>query len=134
MSLDQSHQLTEDIIHESQLPEHVGDSWRDLARALGYNQPVIEAIEKEKGGCTKECCIAVLVRWMGREGRDATVGVLAEALNKIEKKSLADKLMCADTNQVGSHVKLIISNRNIEQNRNLADNGEIHNRSKTDSW
>ena len=62
---------------------------------------------------------------MGREGRDATVGILAEALIKIELKSSADKLMCVDTNQVGSHVKLVPSNRNIEQKPNLANNGEI---------
>ena len=103
MGLNPSQQLTENIIHEIQLPEHVGNRWKDLARALGYNQSIIDAIEKEKGGCIKECCIEVLVRWMRREGGNATVGNLAEALIKIELKSLADKLMCADTNQVGSH-------------------------------
>ena len=102
MGLDPSHQLTEGTIHERQLPEHVGDRWRDLARALGYNQSSIDTIETDKGSRTKECCIAVLVRWMGREGRNATVGNLAEALIKIELKSVADKLMCADTNQVRS--------------------------------
>ena len=102
MGLDPSHQLTEGIIHGSQLPEHVGNRWRDLARALGYNQSVIDAIEKDNGSCTKECCIAVLVSWIGREGRDATTGNLAEALINIKLKSLADKLMFADTSQVGS--------------------------------
>ncbi len=62
LDLNPSHQLTERVIRASQLAEHVGDRWRDLARALDYNQAVIDAIEKEKGSCTKECCIAVFVR------------------------------------------------------------------------
>ncbi len=102
MGLGPSHQLTEDIIHEFQLPESTGDRWRDLARALNFNQAVIDAIEKERGSCIKECCIAVLVRWIGREGRDATIGKLADALIKIELKNLAGNLMCVDADRVGS--------------------------------
>lgn len=94
MSLDPSHQLTERDVHESQLPEDIGDKWRDLARVLDYNEAAIDAIQKEQGSSTKECCIAVLVRgWMRREGVDATVGKLAEALIKIELKSVAEKLI-----------------------------------------
>ena len=100
MGLDSSHQLTERIIHASQLSEDIGDRWRDLARTLDYNQAVIDAVERDKGSSTKECCIAVLVRWMGREGLGATVGKLAEALTRIELKSLADKLTWLDANQV----------------------------------
>ena len=85
--------MTERDIHESQLPEHIGDKWRDLARALYYSQAVIEAIQKEQGNSTKECCITVLVQWMGQEGRDATAGKLAKALTTIKLKSVADKLM-----------------------------------------
>ncbi|KAL9974443.1 hypothetical protein ACROYT_G011474 [Oculina patagonica] len=99
MGLNPSHQLTEDIIHENQLPEYIGNRWRDLARALTFNQANIDAIEKDKGSCIKECCITVLVRWMGREGRDATIGKLADALKKIELKNVADKLMCVDADQ-----------------------------------
>ena len=100
IGLNPSHQLTEGILHQYQLPEQIGDRWRDLARALGYNQAVIDAIQKEQGSSTKECCIAILVRWMGREGREATVGKLAEALIKIELRSLAERLMCANSSQV----------------------------------
>ena len=101
MGMDQSYQLTEGIIHRCQLPEHVGDRWRDLARALGYDQAAIEAIQKEQGSSRKECCIAILVRWIGWGGLNATAGKLAEALVKIELKNVAEKLICLDTNQVG---------------------------------
>ena len=93
IGLNPTHELTEGVIHEYQLAEQIGDRWRDLARALEYKQPTIEAIQKEQGSSTKECCITILVRWKDREGRDATVGKLAEALIKIELKSLADRLM-----------------------------------------
>ena len=101
MALNPSHQLTEGIFNQCQLPELVGDRWRDLARALEFYQAVIDAIQKEQGSSTKECCIAILVRWIGREGRDATVGKLAEALIKIQLKNVAEILMRVDPNQVG---------------------------------
>lgn len=67
---------------------------------MGFTEAVIDTIETEKGGNVKECCIAVLVRWIRREGRNATMGKLADALIKIELKSLADILMLKDTTQV----------------------------------
>ena len=100
MGLDPSHQLAQSDIHYYNLPGNIGSKWRDLARALGYEEADIDSIQTDKSGCTKECCIAVLVRWMGREGKNATVQKLAAALIKAELKNVADKLMCMDTTQV----------------------------------
>jgi len=101
MGLDPCHRLTERDIHDYQLPEKIGGKWRDLARALDYSQANINRIQKDQGGSTKECCIEVLVcSWMGREGRNATVKKLAEALVKAELKNVADELMCMDATQV----------------------------------
>ena len=100
MGLDPSHKMIERDIHDYQLPGKIGEKWKDLARTLDYKQADIDSIHKEQGGCTKECCIAVLVRWMGREGRNATVEKLAEALVKAERKDVADELMRMDTTQV----------------------------------
>ena len=98
MGLDPSHQLTESDIFDYKLPGKIGGKRRDLAR--GYEEADIDSIQTDQSGCTKECCIAVLVRWMGREGKNATVQKLAEALIKAELKNVADKLMCMDTIQV----------------------------------
>ena len=100
MGLDPSHQMIERDIHDYKLPEKIGDKWRDLARALDYGQAKINRIQKDQGGSIKECCIEVLVCWMGREGRNATVEKLAGALEKAELKNVADELMCMDTTQV----------------------------------
>ena len=103
MGLDPSHQVKERDINDYQLPEKIGDKWKDLARALDSSdhcQANINRIQKDQGGSTKECCIEVLMCWRGREGRNATVEKLAEALVKALLKNIADELMCKDTNQV----------------------------------
>ena len=92
--------MTESDIHDYQLPEKIGDKWRDLARALKFREANIDSIQKDQGGSTKECCIAVLVRWMGRVGRNATVKKLLAALIQAELKNVADELMSMDTTQV----------------------------------
>ena len=86
--------MTEEIIHERKLPELIGpEKWKDLTRTLGFNEATIHGIQTENNNCPKECCIAVLVRWIGRKGQDATIVRLAEALIKIELKNVADILM-----------------------------------------
>ena len=76
--------------------------WKDLARALGFGESSIDIIEKEKNNCDKECCIRVLVCWLHKKGEDATAEKIAEALVKIERKSLAERFPCkpSDPSQV----------------------------------
>ena len=50
-------------------------------------------IEKKNLYCNKECCIELLVRWMRKNGTEATVGKLKEALEKVELKNMADNLI-----------------------------------------
>ncbi|XP_022782944.1 uncharacterized protein LOC111323778 [Stylophora pistillata] len=93
-SLDPTLLITEKLIHEKQLPELIGPvKWKDLARVLGFSETNIDEIQIEKECCPKECCIAVLVRWIRRKGREAIVAELAEALIKIELKNVADILL-----------------------------------------
>ena len=101
---DPSHQMTENDINDDklQLPDGIGIKWKELARVLGYRNAIIEAIEKEKGSSTKECCIDLLIRWIGREGSEATAGRLADALEKIERKNLADNLIRGKQERNGS--------------------------------
>ena len=74
--------LSERDIHP--LCGDIGLRWRDLGRELEFTEPLLDAIQSEKQNFAKECCIAVLNRWMGREGRSATAGKLQEALNTIQ--------------------------------------------------
>ena len=123
MGLDPSHQVKERDILDYRLPEKIGDKWKDLARALDSSdhcQANINRIQTYQGGSTKECCIEVLMCWRGREGRNATVKKLAEALVKAQLKNIADELMCMDTNQVRL-LKISVETRHKpEQNRRYA--------------
>lgn len=85
--------MSESDIHNDKLPYHIGVKWKDLARALGYFEPRIDAIEEEKCHCPKECRIKVLVLRMNREGDEATAARLADALKRKGLKNLADILI-----------------------------------------
>ena len=87
-----SNQLTESEIHSRDLPDDIGTRWKDLARELRFNEAFITTTESDKG-YNKECCIALLVKWMEREGQQATREALATALTNIGLQNLAEKLI-----------------------------------------
>ena len=87
-----SNQLIESEIHSLRLPDDIGTRWKDLARELGFNEAFITTTESDKG-CNKERCIALLVKWMEREGQQATREALATALTNIGLKNLAGRLI-----------------------------------------
>ena len=100
MGLDPNHQITEREIHDYYIPEGVGVHWRDLARALKFLEQVIKTIKEENGNNPKECCTDLMVRWLGREGRDATAGILADSLRRIGLKNVSDRLICPSRDSV----------------------------------
>ncbi|XP_068708180.1 uncharacterized protein PF3D7_1120000-like isoform X2 [Montipora foliosa] len=88
---DRNYPMSEADFYEKGLPDDIGPhKWKDLARALGFNQASIDGIHVEKGNA-KECCIEVLVRWRRQNGKGATAGKLTKALTKIGLKNLADR-------------------------------------------
>ena len=87
------HPLTENEIHRLRLSDEIGTRWKDLARELEFKEAFITATESEKDS-NKECCIALLVRWMEREGQqEATREKLAKALTNIGLQNLANILI-----------------------------------------
>ena len=87
------YRLTEYEIHSRRLPDDIGTRWKDLARELGFKEAFINATESDKD-CNKECCIALLVKWMGQEGEGgATREKLGTALTNIGLQTVADKLI-----------------------------------------
>ena len=87
------YRLTESEIHNRRLPDDIGTKWKDLARELGFKEAIITATESDKD-CNKECCIALLVKWIGQEGEQgATREKLASALTNIGLQNLADSLI-----------------------------------------
>lgn len=94
--------MTEADFHEKELSDDIGLKWKDLARELGFNHAFINCTEKGNNNCAKECCIEVLIRWLEREGKDATAEKLCEALIKKGLKKIAERfpLKRSDPNQV----------------------------------
>ena len=94
--------MKEADFHAKKLPVDIGVKWKDLARELEFSQASIEIIAKENFHNAKECCIEVLVRWLRREGKDATAEKLVKALVEIGLKNVADRFpsKLSDTSQV----------------------------------
>ena len=90
MGQEPKHEIRESDIHDSEIADNIGLKWKDLARALGFKEATIEEIEMDNDHTTKECCIQLLVRWLRREGKDATAGKLAKALKQIGLRILAE--------------------------------------------
>ena len=91
MALEPLFRLTEADIHTRYLPDDIGTRWKALARKLGFKEALIDAIESEKDS-NKECCIALLVKWMEKEGQQGTCEKLATALANIGLQNLAERL------------------------------------------
>lgn len=74
------------------IKDDVGTCWYDLGIALGIETAVLQGIEKDKRNC-RDRAQRVLEIWIEKNGSEATVERLASALNEIEHKSIADKLL-----------------------------------------
>ncbi|KAJ7363162.1 hypothetical protein OS493_011440 [Desmophyllum pertusum] len=72
--------------------EDLGDRWLQLGIALNLKTGTVRNIREEYGS-TSERTHAVLWTWMEQKGRDATIGRLAVAMDKIGKKSTAETLL-----------------------------------------
>ena len=96
---DRKYVLKEADFHETNLADEIGVKWKDLARALGFSQASIEIIAKENINSVKECCIAVLVSWLRREGEGAITEKLVEALVRIRLTNVAERFTCKPSDQ-----------------------------------
>ena len=63
----------------------VGKDWRSLGVALGLESAFLDNIDTERAW-------KVLQKWMQKKGKEATMGILINALEEIERKDVVDKL------------------------------------------
>ena len=74
------------------ISNEVGTCWRRLALRLKIAESTIHNIDEEdKGNWHK--ARALLIVWKQKEGKNATVGHLADVLEKIGRRSIAEKLL-----------------------------------------
>ncbi|XP_078582627.1 uncharacterized protein LOC144865656 [Branchiostoma floridae x Branchiostoma japonicum] len=69
----------------------VSHKWDDLARKLGFNENEIKGIETLKSDHDRRCR-EMLHRWLNREGWEATLQVLKQALIDVEERLVAETL------------------------------------------
>ena len=85
----------------SELSEMLGDSWEKLARRLGFQEGEITGFHKDNEEYSKKA-LNMLFRWKQKQGRDATYGVLYDALcdKLVGRRDLAEKFCCNQRLQV----------------------------------
>ena len=59
---------------------------------------------EEKRRITKECCIELLVEWMQKMGREATVGKLQDALERMRNKNVVENLISGKPREINKYV------------------------------
>ncbi len=72
--------------------DDIGTCWHDLGIRLNLPTAILENINVDHRLC-REKAREMLYEWIRREGRSATVGSLADALEKIGNKRVAQKLL-----------------------------------------
>ena len=78
--------------HILKIKEEVGSCWRDLGLTLRIGSAIVCNIGQDIQE-SRERAHQVLKVWIDQNGREATVGRLACALNGIRRKKIADKLL-----------------------------------------
>lgn len=66
--------------------------WRDLGTILRLDSASMDIIEANQSNC-REVAREVLQKWKKKEGKEATVGILINALEKIERRDVVEKLL-----------------------------------------
>ena len=70
----------------------VGEGWRDLGTVLGIAPKSMDKIEGNHSAC-RERARKLLLHWINKGEKGATVGILVDALEKIERIDAIEKLL-----------------------------------------
>ena len=76
----------------SDISDDVGTCWRELGPKLDIPAAKIQNLDNDYY-CSRDKANALLLLWKQKEGRNALVGCLADALVTIGKKCIAEKLL-----------------------------------------
>ena len=84
-----------------ELSEMLGVFWEKLARRLGFHEGEITGFHKDNEESSKKA-LKMLFRWKQKQGRDATYGVLYDALcdKLVGRRDLAEEFCCNKCVQV----------------------------------
>ena len=72
--------------------DELGANWRDLGTVLGLRSALMENIGADHTKCRNKAW-EVLLKWKQEKGKGATVGILLDALNKMRRNDVVEKLL-----------------------------------------
>ena len=81
--------VTENLVWS--ICSEVGRDWRHLGGVLGLQSAFLDNIDTDSKE-SPEKARKVLQKWRQKKGKEATMGILTNALEKIERKGVVDKL------------------------------------------
>ena len=76
----------------SDISDDVGTCWRELGPKLDISAAKIQNLDDDYR-CSRDKANNLLLMWKQKEGRSAVAGRLADALESIGKKCIAEKLI-----------------------------------------
>lgn len=79
-------------MHVLEICDDIGTCWHDLGITLNLPPAILNNIDVEHPRC-REKARAMLYEWIRREGSSATIQCLVDALETIEKKGIAQRLL-----------------------------------------
>ena len=91
-------------IHLAHICEEIGSCWKEVGALLRVPTPAIKNINLDESSSYDKAW-EVLQKWKQQEGGNATVGNLVDALVKIGKTSIAQKLLGKALNRVSDYPK-----------------------------
>ena len=83
-------QVTPD--HVLKITDDIGTCWYDLGIVLEIKEAILRNLEDDYK-FNRERARKVLQIWMDKNGQDAKVGLLAAALDTIDQRRIAEKLL-----------------------------------------
>ena len=82
-------QVTDTLLHD--LVEDLSTSWKMLGRRFSIPEGAITNIDMDHRRVVEKG-MAMFAEWKRRKGKEATVGVLREALDKIGRRDLSERV------------------------------------------
>ena len=79
-------------IQLSDISDDVGTCWREVGPKLLISASKIHNLDDEYKS-NRDKANALLILWKEQEGSNATVGLLADVLEKIGRRSIAERLL-----------------------------------------
>ena len=77
--------------HLQSICGEVSARWRDLGAVLGLKPELMKDMDTDLSDC-RERALKVLQKWRERDGNGATMGILLNALKRLDRKDVVVKL------------------------------------------